>query len=146
MMMIDVVSTSETSINFYQTARRNIPESSSKFGQFLQISNTKSFQFLTYSLFMIIFQLSPLLKQSTVFCYTLIQIFIPFGYYVLIVMCHKRGIFCGFSITVLVDPAMLFSLLSSKRKVRLMRSSVCLSVCMSPLITFEPIGRFYEIQ
>jgi hypothetical protein len=23
---------------------------------------------------------------------------------------------------------------------------VCLSVCVSPLITFEPVGRFYEIQ
>jgi hypothetical protein len=34
-----------------------------------------------------------------------------------------------------------FSLLSSKRKVRLMRSPICLSVC-SPLITFEPIGRY----
>jgi hypothetical protein len=28
-----------------------------------------------------------------------------------------------------------------KRKVGLMRSPVCLSVCVSPLITFEPIGR-----
>jgi hypothetical protein len=38
-----------------------------------------------------------------------------------------------------------FSLLSLKRKLRLMRSPACLSVC-PPLITFEPIGRFYEIQ
>jgi hypothetical protein len=49
----------------------------------------------------------------------------------------------------------VFSLLSLKRKVRLMRSPVCLSVCLSlsvcvsvclsvcpHLITFEPIGRF----
>jgi hypothetical protein len=37
---------------------------------------------------------------------------------------------------------LLFSLLSLKRKVRLMRSPVCLSVCVSPLITSEPIGGF----
>jgi hypothetical protein len=41
----------------------------------------------------------------------------------------------------------IFSLLSLKRKVRLMRSPVCLFVCLSaclcvsPLITIEPIGR-----
>jgi hypothetical protein len=42
----------------------------------------------------------------------------------------------------------VFSLLSLKRKVRLMRSpvcvclSVCLSLSVSSLITFEPVGRF----
>jgi hypothetical protein len=40
-----------------------------------------------------------------------------------------------------------FSLLSIKRKVKLMRSLCFPSVCLCPpLITIEPIGRFHEIQ
>jgi hypothetical protein len=61
------------------------------------------------------------------------------------ILFHKSMPYCSNHTwwhAILSDCMRVFSLLSLKRKVRLMRSPVCLSVCVSPPITFEPIGGF----